>query len=100
MGRVVPEYVLINQQSGYLASIRGRSTSDDATAIQYLPQLLETDGGFQRWQLDKVGDAYLIKNSNSGMVLGPNNAEVRDNNYLVQSKYQGFAYQQWLFELV
>ncbi len=50
------QYMMINQLTGYLACIRGRSTENNATAIQYYTQLVEyqtseeiSEDTYQEW---------------------------------------------------
>ena len=77
-------YMMINQRTGYLACIRGRSKDDGATAIQYYTQLVESDGGFQLWTFEDYKGNIFIRNVNSQKYLGPQNRDASNNKYIIQ----------------
>lgn len=92
------EYMMINQRTGYLACIRGRSTDDGATAIQYYTQLVESDGSFQLWTFEEYNGNLLIRNVNSQKYIGPHSRQATQNNYIIQYHNQTSEdnYQEWV----
>ncbi|WP_446011835.1 RICIN domain-containing protein [Candidatus Electrothrix sp.] len=77
-------YIMINQRTGYLACIRGRSKDNGATAIQYYTQLVESNGSFQLWTFQDYNGNILIRNVNSQKYIGPNSRNASNNNYIIQ----------------
>jgi len=95
------DYILINQFSGNLASIRGRSTDNGATAMQFFGQLQVASEKFQEWTFRKLQNGnYLIGNVNSGKYIGPHDRSTAPNTFLVQWEDQKGedSYQEWVFD--
>jgi hypothetical protein len=93
-------YILINQFSGYLASIRGRSKDNGATVTQYHCQLPISEP-FQQWTFKKLENGnYLIQNVNSSKYIGPHNRDTGNGTYCIQWDDQTGedSYQEWVFE--
>jgi hypothetical protein len=93
------EWIMMNQYSKYLACIRGRSTDNNATAIQYHAQFLPTDP-FQEWNFEPSNGNYLIKNYKSKKFIGPHGRGTGQDNYIIQWDDQTSEdnYQEWVFE--
>jgi hypothetical protein len=94
------EWIMLNQYSKYLACIRGRSTGNGATAIQYPAQFLPTDP-FQEWNFKQLDNGnFLIGNDKSKKFLGPYYRETTQDTYIIQYDDQTSEdnYQEWVFE--
>jgi hypothetical protein len=93
-------YILINQYSGYLASIRGRSKDNGATVTQYHCQLPISEP-FQQWVFRKLENGnYLIQNVNSSKFVGPQGRSTGNDHYCIQwdNQTNEDSYQEWVFE--
>lgn len=92
-------YILINQFSGYLTSIRGQSTDNGATVTQFHSQLPVTEP-FQQWTFRQLeNNNWLIGNVNSRRFIGPHNRDTNNGNYCIQYDDQTSqdSYQEWMF---
>lgn len=96
------QWIMLNQYSKALACIRGRSTSNGATVIQYHTQcLVGEDEPFQSWRFVQLGNGYyLIQNANSGKYIGPQDRSIANDHYCIQWDDQTSIdiYQEWVFE--
>lgn len=94
-------WVMLNQKSGLLASIRARSTDNNATAIQYHIQNVHEK--FQHWDFELLENGnFLIKNIHSQKYIGPQARSTEDDHYCIQWEDQTKedSYQQWVFETI
>lgn len=94
--------LLMNQHSGFVASIRARSKSNGDRAIQYHKEFTPEEP-FQQWKLvEHEKTSFLIQNVNSDKYLGPEGREINDGQFVIQWDNQTSEdkYQLWVFEPV
>ena len=92
-------WILLNQYSMNVACIRGRSTDNGATVIQYHTQGI----AFQEWDFRQLQNGnWLIRNQNSEKYIGPQNRSTANDHYCIQWDDQTGedSYQQWQFNPV
>ncbi|WPN58495.1 RICIN domain-containing protein [Pseudomonas sp. P9_31] len=92
-------WVLFNQYSMRVACIRGQSTGNGATVIQYHTQGL----AFQEWDFKPLPNGnWLIRNINSGMYIGPQDRSTANDRYCIQwdDQTEEDSYQKWQFNPV
>lgn len=92
-------YHIRNVASGDMLDVSGSSTSDGTNVIQWP----NNDGWNQQWQLIPVldahstGDAWKIKNRNSGKLLEISGQSTSDGGQAIQWEDNGGYNQQWYF---
>ncbi|MCG8472156.1 MAG: RICIN domain-containing protein [Desulfobacterales bacterium] len=94
-------WIMMNQYSGFFASIRGRSTGDNATAIQFHAQYTLPSEPFQEWDFIKLANGnWMIQNVHSQKYIGPENRSTENDHFCIQYSDQTIedSYQQWVFE--
>lgn len=94
-------WIMLNQNSCLLASIRARSQSNDAIAIQYHIQNVSEE--FQHWNFELLENGnFLIKNVHSHKYIGPQCRSTENDHYCIQwdSQILEDSYQEWTFEKI
>jgi Ricin-type beta-trefoil lectin domain-like len=92
------QFTLINQYSKAYACIRGRSTTDNATVIQFHDQFVAEP--FQQWRFSPMQNGnWLIQNVNSLKYIGPQGRSTGNDHYCIQWTDQTSedSYQEWVF---
>ncbi|EOO12646.1 MULTISPECIES: RICIN domain-containing protein [Bacillus cereus group] len=90
-------YKMVNRNSGLVADVAGRSTSNSAYLEQY-PWQGET---FQQWLVFQLnGGLSAIVNRNSGLIADVAGRSTSNSAHLEQYPWQGETFQQWSFEEV
>ncbi len=94
-------WIMLNQNSCLLASIRARSQDNDATVIQYHAQNVPEK--FQHWNFELLENSnFLIKNVHSNKYIGPQCRSTENDHYCIQWDNQTLedSYQEWIFEKI
>ena len=96
-------WILLNQYSMAAACIRARSVENNATVIQYHPQI-ETmhnySDPFQLWIFEPISNGnWYIQNLKSKRYIGPESRSTANDHFCIQwDKQPEDSYQQWEFE--
>ncbi|HLL06221.1 MAG TPA: RICIN domain-containing protein [Myxococcaceae bacterium] len=89
---------LVNQYSGYLASVNGQSLDNDARVIQYPCEFVAEKPTFQEWEFVQRNGRVLIKNMHSQKFIGPKGRATNDGQLCIQYEDQSGSdnYQEWI----